>query len=179
MSSIRPTPDRPTPDRPIPGLAARGAVEQFLLWSLRTWVRGFDDQPWKLAEMREGFAAINAGEAGDHLDQAMTLFAGGAEGRVDINCPRCPSVTADEHNLVLAIALIQRGWEASATRLLSDWLPPAALRLCQPHFVHVAFALDDAGYRAPVRERAVRAPARAAPDAARTGAEGPSRARLH
>eukprot|EP00752_Nemacystus_decipiens_P017983 g16116.t1 len=150
MTSIRP--------QQIPGLRARGAVEQFLLWSLRSWVKGFGDQPWKMAEMREGFAAINAGEAGDHLDLAMTLFAGGAEGAIYVNCQRCPTVTEDEHNLLLVIALLQQGWEQSAARLLSDWLPPAALRLCLPHFSQAAFAMDDAGYRAPVRDRALRTP---------------------
>lgn len=144
---------------PVPGLRARAAVEQFLLWGIRTWVRGFDGKPWKLAEMREGFAAINAGEAGDHLEHAMTLFAGGAEGAVYINCPTCPTVTADEHNLLLAAAFCQRGWTDAAARLLSDWLPPAALRLAQPPLTQAAFALDESGYRLPLRERAVRAPA--------------------
>jgi hypothetical protein len=167
MSSIRPA--------EVPGLLARRAIEQFLLWSMRTWVQAFDDRPWKAAEMREAFAAVEAGEAGDHLDHGMTLLAAGAVGVIEVNCPRCRNVTEDEHDLVLVLAALQRGDEAMAGGLLAAWLPPAALRLCLPTMRRAALALEEAGYPVPMRERAVRPPTVRAGD----GLPQLDRSRLH
>ncbi|MBP5856555.1 hypothetical protein KAJ83_06020 [Marivibrio halodurans] len=141
----------------IPGLRARGAVEQFTLWAFRSWVQGFDNRPWKRAEMREGFAAIGAGEAGDPFDEALMMLAASTTTVLGVNCPTCPTVTEDEHDFLLVLAHLQRGETSRADRVLRTWLPPAAARLCTGRFAQAARAMDEAGYRLPVRAEALRA----------------------
>lgn len=155
MSALR----SPHQSSGVPGLRARGAVEQFILWAFRTWVKGYEGRPWKRAEMREGFAAIGAGEAGDPFDEALMMLAAATTVEIGVNCPACPSVTEDEHDVLLAIARLQRpeGVDGGAAAdILRTWLPPAAVRLTIGRFRQTAEALAEAGYIAPVRPRAPR-----------------------
>lgn len=93
------------------------------------------------------FAAAGAGPALPHLHGFLRTLATAASRSIDIRCPNCAHVSPDEAALVRLIDAFQRDAIGEAAMLLSDWLPPAAMRLAvdQARALAVAFADADLG----------------------------------
>ena len=128
---------------------------QFLVWGMRAWLMA-----WRQSGAAEGIApaAPNAyrGIAGEGflragVPQAMELIddifqalAAAALRQIDLRCPHCAYLSADEALLLGAVAASQRQQHGIAWAALCTLLPPAAARGALPALVSLAVLLKDA-----------------------------------
>lgn len=113
--------------------------ERLLLWSLRMWVRAYvrryNDHPL----LQNGFKLAGAPAAYLALDDLMSVFATASTSSMDIRCPNCSEISADEHCLLTLVAEFQHGsTPCEAEDILGVWLPPAARRVAQTHAKELA-----------------------------------------
>ena len=93
-------------------------AEAALLLGLRWWVVDLQAAADPLPRLRQSLDACGAAEAAFPLDLLMRAIARTARRSIEVACPRCPQVTADEHCLLHATRLAQGG----ATRQAEDTL---------------------------------------------------------
>ncbi|MCW5773011.1 MAG: hypothetical protein KIT16_15315, partial [Rhodospirillaceae bacterium] len=110
-------------------MAALRTAELFIVASSRLWVAALRDPAAGVPDWQPGFraAAIDAyGAAG--FDRLFSIIAGNALRPLDIRCPRCPRLGADEAHLIHLLGLLQEHRADEAAAMLAEWLPPAAAR---------------------------------------------------
>ena len=128
-------------------------AEALLLEGMRRWALAARTGAPTLAAMRLPFIAEEALAALRPLDALLrAVSAGGMPG---IACPLCPRATPTEAELLLAMALAQRGCRSQALGLLLRYLPPTAAYAAMPEVLHLGIALRGAGLllRNPLRMR--------------------------
>lgn len=128
-------------------------AEALLLEGLRRWAMAAREGAPTLAAMRPPFIAEDAGPAARPLDALMRAVT--ASGLPPIGCILCPRTTPAEAELMLAVALAQRGCRSQALGLLLRHLPPVAAYKAVPEAVYLGLALRSAGLmlRNPFRPR--------------------------
>ncbi|SDC37027.1 hypothetical protein [Belnapia rosea] len=128
-------------------------AEALLLEGMRRWALAARTGAPTLAAMRLPFIVEDAQAALRPLDALMRAVS--ANGMPGIACPLCPRATPSEAELLLALALAQRGCRSQALGLLLRYLPPAAAYTAMPEALHVGVALRAAGLllRNPLRMR--------------------------
>lgn len=120
--------------------------EKLILWAVRFWVQSLKQEANTQEILRTGFQHAGAPRAHPALDDLMTVIATSAECSVDVRCPKCPSISADEQRLMGAIAAWQHDVDPSAAdAFLSAWLPSAALRIARTPTAQLAQSLKCAG----------------------------------
>jgi hypothetical protein len=94
-------------------------AESLLLLSVRWWVAAVrhDEDPAERLEL--GLAGAGLAAAAAPLDALMQAIVRTARRRIQVNCPRCPAVSADEAQLLDAVSLAQSGEPELATRALT------------------------------------------------------------
>ena len=109
-------------------------AEQFLLWGIRMWAQAFNQGVNNYKILNKGFGLAGVEGAHEPLDYIMTIFTTSGQGVISINCPKCNSITIDEHRLMGAVASWQRENDPSiGNNFIRSWLPLTALRvICRP-----------------------------------------------
>ncbi len=74
--------------------------DQLLLWGMRTWVRHVKSGVCPHAALVEGLLPFGLEDAIDPLDTFLTTVADYAQGKIDVRCPQCQKVSADENTLI-------------------------------------------------------------------------------
>ena len=101
--------------------------EQLMLWAVRLWMRGLRDDMPDQTILRTGFKLAGVPAAHAPLDGLMTVLTIAATAPIDIRCPHCADISADEHLLMDVIAGLQSPGRGGST-LFACRLPPAARR---------------------------------------------------
>jgi len=159
----------------IAGLDCR---ERALVDGMRLWVRCVKEREPALPALEALLQEHRLGTAARSLDAILTNTATAATRQVDVRCPGCTGLAADEARIVLAVAAAQRRQQALAFELLAAWLAPAAVRLTLPAVEGLAASLAAAFHRLPLR--GWRFPELASPAAATAPPAGtPHKALLH
>jgi len=127
-----------------PSFRAQRFAAQFVIWATRIWVAAVKRRESPSPMLDQAFAAAGATGALPHLHGLLRTLATAADRSIDIRCPNCAHVSADEAALVRLIGAFQRGAMGEAAMLLSDWLPPAAVRLAIDQACAMAMALSEA-----------------------------------
>jgi hypothetical protein len=127
---------------------------QFALWGMRAWLAAWRQDgnaqpaPQRGATYRaqagEGFLRAGVPQAMDFIDDIFQAIAAVAIRQIDLRCPPCGYVSADEALLLGAIAASQRKQHAVAWSALGFLLPPAAARAALPSLISLAVTLRDA-----------------------------------
>jgi len=156
-------------DSQLPAAAALAdlqAAEREVVTALRLWVEAFTRQNDPLHAARDHFArCFNSGgegalwgdrrpggDAGLSLHAVLRNTTLAATRPVDVRCPTCPGLSADEARLLSTTAWLQRDVTPAAEAALGDWLPPAALRLSLAPARGLAQALLVMERRLPLRD---------------------------
>jgi len=128
---------------------------QFLLRGMRLWLKVWRDcghqqgaGPAPANAYRglagEGFLRAGVPQALDFVDDIFQAIAAAALRQVDLRCPPCAYVSADEALLLGAVAASQRKQHAIAWAALGALLPPAAARGALPALISLALTLQGA-----------------------------------
>jgi hypothetical protein len=128
-------------------------AEALLLEGMRRWALAVRTGAPTLAAMRLPFIAEDAMAALRPFDALMRAVA--ASGMPGIACPLCPRTTPSEAEMLLAMALAQRGCRSQALGLLLRYVSPAQAHAALPEALHLGIALRAAGLllRNPLRAR--------------------------
>ena len=120
--------------------------EQLILWGMRMWAQALNQDVNISDVLREGFRLAGVQDAFGFLDSIMYILATAGRGVIDIRCPGCSEISADEHRLLGAIAIHQCDFVlADSDPYLCLWLPPAALRIAREPTIKLAKALQRGG----------------------------------
>lgn len=146
------------PARPSPVYAAETPLaelrtaELFVTTTLRLWVLPHTKPEGDHPEWWQGFLRLGVDAGGmAGFDTLLRLVATSARRTLDVRCPRCAKLGADEAWLLQMLSLLQRGQEAQAMAILADWLPPAGARIALAPAESLAAALTQAGLSLPHR----------------------------
>jgi hypothetical protein len=157
----------PFPTAPLAYPARTDALddsEAVLLLAIRWWVAAIrrDEDPAVRLDLGLGRAGVP--DAAPHVEALMRAIAHSARRQIEVNCPHCPSLSADEAQLLEATSLSQAGEREMAVEALALVLrsAPGADFALEP--LEAVGALFAAAGRLLRRRRAARPPA--APDAA-------------
>lgn len=148
---------------PWPGeTAALAPVERGVLRALRLWVaafrRGADPRP----ELAAAAAAFGApADVALSVDALLAVAARSARRPLDVRCPNCPALSADEASLLHAAALAQRGEAEAAEDALRPLLTDIGASFAFGPLEGLGALLAVVGLRLPLR----RAPAAAGAEA--------------
>lgn len=125
--------------------------ETMLLQAIRIWVSCAREDRCGGPELMRHLAANGAANAGSSLHGVLYNSAVAATRPIDVRCRRCPNLSPDEARLLHAVACGQHGLRARAADLLTDWLPPAAVRLTIDAVIGAGRALSASGVVLPRR----------------------------
>jgi hypothetical protein len=153
MSDVQ-RPSSYPPEMPLSGLKTS---ELLLVTTLRLWALNDCHPEQSRPNWREGLAAAR-------IDISVFSAFGGLMGTVagaplrplDIRCMCSQFLGEDEALFLQAIALLQRHEERCAAVILSDWMPPAGVRLAMQPAHNLAAALLGAGLVIPLRAMTAR-----------------------
>lgn len=128
-------------------------AERLLLEAMRRWAAAVRAGHPPLPALRPPLIAEDAAAAIAPL--AALLHGLAAWQPLPLGCPLCPDVAAEEAQLLLGCALVQRGARREGLALLLRWLPPAQAYAAMPAVIHLGAALRQAGLllRNPLRLR--------------------------
>ncbi|MBL6457902.1 hypothetical protein JMJ55_21430 [Belnapia sp. T6] len=128
-------------------------AEGLVLEGMRRWAMAARIGAPTLPALWPPFIAEDAGPAARPLDGLLRAAAEG--GLPQLGCPLCPRLTGAEAELLLALALVQRGCRARALGLLLRHLPLTAAQAAMTEAVRLGLALSQAGLllRNPLRLR--------------------------
>jgi hypothetical protein len=120
--------------------------EQILLWGIRIWVSSYrnDSNTHNLIHL----AYTHAGVPSAHieLNTVMEMITAAGNGIMDIFCPSCIKISADEMRLMAAIAAWQHGsCKYDGDIYLECWAKPATLRILRPTAKLLAKTFKDGG----------------------------------
>ncbi len=127
--------------------ASATRAEQFSVWAMRLWWRGFPELDATWPHLVAGFrrCGVQAIEACHRFCSTALAAAGCGYG---IGCLHCPRLTPTEERLLAALASANAGVHEAELRL-REVLPASAARLAAPHAVRLARALADSGLEWP------------------------------
>ena len=120
--------------------------EQLVLWAIRMWAKALNEDANISDVLRQGFRLAGVQDAFGFLDSIMYVLATAGNGVIDIRCPGCSKISADEHRIMGAIAVYQRQTDFKhCDPYLCFWLPPTALRIVREPAMKLAKALTNGG----------------------------------
>lgn len=122
-------------------------AELFVVAAVRLWAaphRDPDGAPHP--DWREGFAAARLeNDAAPDFDSLLQVVVAATQRPLDLRCIRCPHLGEDEAWLLQLVSLLQRNHAVAAQTILTQWLPPAAVRLAARFAAGFAATLRTAG----------------------------------
>ncbi|WP_424811513.1 hypothetical protein [Roseococcus sp. YIM B11640] len=114
---------------PAPGERATGdlsAEELFVVGSLRAWVSPLMRPGTPCPDWKEIFRlAAVGGEASAGFDRLMSIIGTSAQRIIEVRCCSCPSLGADEVNMLHLVAALQMADRTGAIDIIADWVAPA------------------------------------------------------
>ena len=119
--------------------------EQFLLWAMRQWVRGYQTSDRTQETLQKGFSLAGIGDGYLELDELMTVISYSATARIEVGCPYCKNISTDEQIFIGLFAALQRSEVAACRAFLSHWLPAAGIRLAQSPATRLAWRMARGG----------------------------------
>jgi hypothetical protein len=99
--------------------------QRFLLWAIRVWVGCYRARALPAAALSVAFGQVGLGEGAAALHLALKALAAGTRRPIDVHCPHCGGLSADEALLLEAIGAAQQGDEEGLRRRLSGLVAPA------------------------------------------------------
>ncbi|MAH83955.1 MAG: hypothetical protein CBB68_06270 [Rhodospirillaceae bacterium TMED8] len=107
--------------------------EQLFLWGIRFWVQAHTRCVNYQDMLKNGFLLAGVPKAHGLLDSMMTLFTTAGNGTMDIRCPQCGDISADEHRILGAVAAFQKSTdERVIDSYIECWMSEAGLRFLPP-----------------------------------------------
>ncbi|MGM0560236.1 MAG: hypothetical protein ACQETX_04105 [Pseudomonadota bacterium] len=119
-----------SPEAP-PSLLDLPFAGQFLIWLLRGWVEECRNSGPGHPKLEDGAQAAGLSDAISDLERFMRTIAVSAPGIVVIERPNCRDLSVDERTLLSALANLQAGRLQYFEALLSNIVPPAAVRIAR------------------------------------------------
>lgn len=119
--------------------------EQMLLWGIRIWVRSYKNDLDTQNLLHLAYSHAGVPRAHVALDTMMEIITTNGFGVMDVGCPNCLNISADEMRLMAAIAALQHGSQHDGDIYLKFWVKPAALRIMRPVARMLAEELKDGG----------------------------------
>ena len=105
-------------------------AELLVVSSLRLWVLSHGGHARDQPDWREGFRCARIGSAAAMgFDTVCHIVAAAALRNLDIRPLYCAHLGMDEGRFLCLLALLQCDRACDAESILSDWCPPAAVRL--------------------------------------------------
>jgi hypothetical protein len=138
--AIHPIPALPplTTDGQVQGLTA---AEMLALATLRMWAAPHRRPNQRHPDWRQGPQAAGLeDDAADAFDVLMRLVVRAAHRQLDVRCPQCPGLGADEVAFIEMLRAAQAHPRA-ADPGLAAWLPPPAVRAARPFLAQFAAAM--------------------------------------
>jgi hypothetical protein len=138
--SIHPIPALPplVTDGQVHGLVT---AEMLALATLRMWAAPHRRPNQPHPDWREGPRVAGLeDDAADAFDVLMRLVVAAAHKQLDVRCPKCPGLGADEVAFLEMVRAVQAHPRA-ADAGLSGWLPPPAVRAARPFLAQFAAAM--------------------------------------
>ncbi|HEY4174417.1 MAG TPA: hypothetical protein VGM42_15405 [Rhodopila sp.] len=109
----------PVPPTPYPDLAADlDTAECVLLVAIRSWVECHREDEDPIPRLCMGLESAGAPDAAFSIDKLMTVVGRTIARQIEVHCPRCPDLSVDEKNLLLAASLAQAGDRRLAEKVL-------------------------------------------------------------
>jgi hypothetical protein len=132
-------------------------AETFVVATARLWAAPHRD-PWHPhPDWRGGFRAAGIDTDGTHaFDTLFWIVVAGGHRVLDIRCPRCPRLGADEAWLLQMVGYSQMGRPDLTEIALGHWLPAAAARAAVVHATIFGSALSAGGLMVPLHRRITR-----------------------
>ena len=103
-------------------------TENLVMWTMRTWVRGFMRDIPAAKSIVTGLRRANAKEIFNELEGLMSLYGCNARHRLDFRCPACRSLSSDEYSFLLLIGAAQSGSKDLVQAIVQEGLEPPAPR---------------------------------------------------
>ncbi|MBH89307.1 MAG: hypothetical protein CMF71_03620 [Magnetovibrio sp.] len=120
--------------------------EQMLLWGFRIWVCGYKKDLNTNNLIHLAYAQAGIPSAQIALDSIMTLITANGSGVMDVRCPSCTEISADEMRLMGTISALQSASSSNAGDIyLECWAKPATLRMLRPVTQMLANVLKEGG----------------------------------
>jgi len=98
------------------------------------------------ARFHDAFARNGVHDAAEAVEALVVIVGVTATRMIDVGCPHCPAVSADEYALVDACGVGARRGEWAARAILDGFLPPTAARHAARHAAAAGRALHVAGF---------------------------------
>ena len=127
--------------------------QRFLLWAIRQWVWTLKSKDEGHATLRDGFRQAGLEDGYFVIDELLAVLGSAAIKSIDIRCPRCPGISADEKALIAVIAALQKDDTSTSTGLLEGWLPPSVVWLAQRPAAQLARLMEGIGLELELTER--------------------------
>ena len=120
--------------------------EQIFLWGIRVWVSSYRNDLNVQDLLRSAYTNTGAPSAHTELDTMMEIITAFGYGVMDVRCPHCLKISADEIRLMAAIAAWQHGSsQHDGDVYLECWAKPATLRILRPTAQLLAKTLKEGG----------------------------------
>jgi len=120
--------------------------EQILLWGVRVWVSSYRNDLNAQNLLRLAYTHTGTPNAHTELDAMMEIITTAGYGVMDVLCPSCLKISADEMRLMAAIAAWQHGFsQHDGDIYLECWAKPATLRILRPTAQLLAKTLKEGG----------------------------------
>ena len=120
-------------------------AEQFILWSVRMWLRAYCRGSNLFTTLHEAFEVIGISEAGKSFDNGMAIIAVGTRRDLLFLGVDSQYVSQDEADFLEVLAAFQRGEPERALARLDVWLPVSGVRIAGPAFEEFACCLAKGG----------------------------------
>ena len=120
-------------------------AEQFILWSVRMWLRAYCRGTNLFTTLHEAFEVIGVSEAGKSFDNGMAIIAVGTRRDLLFLGVDSQYVSQDEGDFLEVLAAFQRGETERALARLDVWLPVSGTRIAGPAFEEFACCLAKSG----------------------------------
>ncbi len=120
--------------------------EQILLWGIRIWVCSYKNNSNAQNILRLAYTNVGIPRAHTELDAMMGIITAAGYGILDVRCPSCVKISADEMRLMAAIGALQHGIsQHDGDIYLECWAKPATLRMLRTPARLLAKALKKGG----------------------------------
>lgn len=134
------------------GLAGLSTAELLPVVTLRLFAMPWREPDQVSPDWRGGLLAAGLESKGvAAFDRLFQVVVAAHLRPLDVRCPRCANMGADEARLLQLLSFLQRWRVGEAEAILKEWVPPAVVRIALPAAQTLAEAMADCGLRVPLR----------------------------
>ncbi len=134
------------------GLAGLTTAELLPIVTLRLFAMPWREPDQVQPDWRAGLTVAGLQDKGvSAFDRLFQIVVAAPLRLLDVRCPRCAYMGADEGRLLQLMSFLQRGRAGGGESILKEWLPATVARLALPAAQVLADALAEVGLRVPLR----------------------------